>query len=630
MTDWFGVTDMAASLAAGLDLEMPGPGRNLGDAVLAAVEDGRVDKSDLDAAVRHQLSVYNRLGALDEPTPPIRPAPPSADDLALLREAAAEATVLLTNDGILPLAPAELRSIAVIGQHATAPSLGGGGSSQVVLHPYATPLDALSASLGAARGALETQTEIRYERGAEADMSATVLGRSVLPALDGFEVEVFAGHEINGDVLKLQHLDELRFFVISLMSQEWPEGEWSLRARGTVIPQESGTYQLAMAQSGLTRVLVDGATVLDGFSNPPPAGGDDFFGMASQSLLAEVTLTAGVPVDIVVEHVSAESGLDGFRVGFRTVDADGLIARAVDAAASADVALVFVGTTAEWETEGRDRTSFQLPGRQPDLIRAVAAANPRTVVVVNAGAPVDMSWADEVAAVLQCGFGGQELAGGVADVLLGQADPGGRLPTTIPMRLEHNPAHGNFPGENGAVRYAEGLFVGYRGHEYRAISPRFPFGHGESYTTFELGEPTVSASHVRAGDEVTVRVPVTNTGERSGAQVVQLYVAPPPSRLTRPLKELKGFCKVHLAPGETTIAEMHLDERSFSYWDPGQPDAEWVAGHNIFTFPPPPPTSAKDAAREPGWQLESGAYELLLGWSSTDIQGQLAIEVQAD
>jgi beta-glucosidase len=623
MTDWFAVTDTKASLAAGLDLEMPGPGRQLGDAILAAIEDGQVEKDDLDAAIRHQLSVYDRLGALDEPTPAVRPVPPTAQDTALLREAAAEATVLLTNDGTLPLAPEKLRRVAVIGQHAAAPCLGGGGSSQVVPHPHATPLEALSAALG-------DGTEIRYERGAEADLSATLLGRSALPAPDGFDLEVFAGHDMSGEVLKRQHLEELRFFVISLMSKEWPEGDWSLRARGTVIPQESGAYQLALSQSGLTRVFIDGVLVLDGFTNAPAAGGDDFFGMASQNLLAEVTLTAGVPVDVVVEHASAESGLDGFRVGFRTVDADRLIARAVDAAANADVALVFVGTTAEWETEGKDRTSYELPGRQPDLIRAVAAANPRTVVVVNAGTVVDLSWADDAAAVLQCWFGGQELGTGVTDVLVGRAEPGGRMPTTVPMRLEHNPAHGNFPGENGAVRYAEGLFMGYRGHEYRAIAPRFPFGHGKSYTTFEVGEPTVSATNFREGDALTVRVPVTNTGDRSGSSVLQLYVAPPAARLTRPLKELKGFCKVDLAPGESTIAEIQLDMRSFSYWDPGQPDAEWVARHNIFTFPPPPAKDTDAAAREPGWQLESGSYDLLLGWSSTDIQSRVTVEVQAD
>jgi beta-glucosidase len=626
MTDWFGVTDTDASLAAGLDLEMPGPGRNLGAAILAAVDEGRVDKTDLDAAVRHQLSVYNRLGALDEPCPPIAPVPPTAEDLELLRQAAAEAAVLLTNNGVLPLA-ADVTRIAVIGQHAVAPCLGGGGSAQVVLRPHASPLSALT-------DALDDSVEVRYERGAEANLSATALGGSVLPAPDGFLVEVFEGHDmggVGGEVTARHHLDDLRYFVVGFGSQEIPEGDWSLRARGTVIPQESGIFQLALAQSGRARVRVDGVLVLDGFTNVPPAGGRDFFGMASQDLLAEVTLTAGVPVEIVVEYANIDCVLAGFRVGFRTVDADGLIARAVDAARDAEIALVFAGTTAEWETEAMDRTSFVLPGRQPDLIRAVAAANPRTVVVVNAGAPVDMSWAGDVAAVLQCWFSGQELAGGVADVLLGRADPGGRLPTTIPLQLEHNPSHGNFPGENGAVRYGEGLFMGYRGYEYRAIAPRFPFGHGLSYTTFEMGEPTLSATAFGRGDRLTVRVPVTNTGARKGSQVLQLYVAPPASRLARPLKELKAFAKVELAAGESALLELTLDERSFAYWDPGRPDAEWVAGHNVFTFPPPPVTEPDAGAREtPGWQLDAGSYQLLVGWSSTDIQACVPVEVAAD
>ncbi len=203
-----------------------------------------------------------------------------------------------------------------------------------------------------------------------------------------------------------------------------------------------------------------------------------------------------------------------------------MLDRAVAAAAAADVAVVVVGTNGEWETEGRDRSTLQLPGRQDELVQRVAAANPRTVVVVNAGAPVELPWADDVAAVLQCWFGGQEVDRAVADVLTGAAEPGGRLPTTIPVRLEHNPAHDNFPGENGELRYGEGLFMGYRGYEHRHIAPRFPFGHGLGYTTFELGEPVLSEPMFRPGATITVAVPVTNTGDRPGAEVVQCYVAP--------------------------------------------------------------------------------------------------------
>ena len=211
-----------------------------------------------------------------------------------------------------------------------------------------------------------------------------------------------------------------------------------------------------------------------------------------------MTLRAGTPVDVVVEYARHDSMIAGFRVGFRPTDADGALDRAVAAAAGADVAIVFAGTTGEWETEGRDRDSFQLPGRQDELISRVAAANPRTAVVVNAAAPVDLSWADEVAAVLQCWFGGEQMAEGVVSVLTGAADPGGRLPTTIPVHLEHNPSYDNFAGENGELRYGEGLFMGYRGYEHRRIEPRFPFGHGLSYTTFEMSEPVVSSDTVPA------------------------------------------------------------------------------------------------------------------------------------
>ena len=267
-------------------------------------------------------------------------------------------------------------------------------------------------------------------------------------------------------------------------------GDWSMRVAGTVVPEETGVFQLALAQAGLARLLINDKVVLDGFTNRPPPGGNDFFGQASQDLVADVAFEQGVPVDMVVEYACSETSLAGFRVGFRTPDTDALLERAVAAAAAADVAIVCVGTTEETETEGRDRTTFALPGRQDELIRRVAAVNDRTVVVVNAAAPVDMAWSDDVAAVLQCWFGGQEMAGGLADVLVGAAEPGGRLPTTIPMRLEHSPSHANFPGENGELRYGEGLFMGYRGYEHNALSPRFAFGHGLSYTTFDLGEPT--------------------------------------------------------------------------------------------------------------------------------------------
>ena len=615
MTDWFGVTDTKVSLGAGLDLEMPGPARGLGAAVLDAVEKGDVDEADLDAAVSRLLGAFDRIGALDGPAPAPAPKAPTLDDVALLRRAAAEATVLLSNDGVLPLASSAAR-IALLGAPALTPTIMGGGSAQVTPHRVDSVLDALAPALGPDRALV-------YERGCEPSLSPAVVGGAVLRAPGGFVAETYAGLVLDGPVTETQLLHELRMMKIGL-SFEFSAGDWSMRVRGTVIPEETGVFQLALAQAGLARLLVNDEVVLDGFTNRPPAGGNDFFGQASQDLLADVHFEKDVPVDLVVEYAFSDTNLAGFRVGFRTPDGDVLLERAVAAAGEADVAIVCVGTSAETETEGRDRTSLALPGRQAELVRRVAEVNSRTVVVVNAAAPVDMEWAEDVAAVLQCWFGGQEMAGGLADVLVGAAEPGGRLPTTLPLRREHAPSHANFPGENGELRYGEGLFMGYRGYEHNAIAPRFAFGHGLSYTSFDLGEPTLSTATHRSGGTVTVSVPVKNVGTRAGSEVVQCYVAPRTPRLARPPKELKAFAKVWLDPGETATVELELDDRAFAYWDPGQDDWSDVQSFvpDMFSFLSPPVPR-----RTRGWQVDAGSYEILIGRSSDDLAHRCAMQV---
>jgi beta-glucosidase len=617
MTDWFAVADTTTSLGSGLDLEMPGPGRALGANVLAAVTDGRVDASDLDAAVGRLLTALDRIGALDGPEPPHELAPSTVEERSLLRQAAAEATVLLTNDGTLPLDPAALTRVAVIGPFAETPCIVGGGSAQVIPHRVVTPLEALREVLG-------DGVEIAHERGCEASRTPMVVGATVLRAPLGFDVERFAGTEFEGEVVERRHLETLRSFVAFGLAPAAAPGGWSERVRGSVVSDEEGVVELGLAQAGRARVFVDGQLVLDGFVNPPPAGGADFFGHASQDLLTDMRFERGVGVDVVVEHaVEAGRSIAGFRLGFRTPDLDRLLDRAAAAAAPADVAIVYVGNTEHTETEGHDREQFGLPGRQDDLIRRVAAANPRTVVVVNAGSVVDLPWTDDVAAVLQCWFGGEEMAAGVADVLIAAAEPGGRLPTTVPVDLRHNPSYDNFPGENGELRYGEGLFMGYRGYEHRGVTPRFPFGHGLSYTSFEIGEPVPSAPAFRPGDTLTVSVPVMNTGNRAGTVVVQCYVAPDSPRLCRPPKELKAFAKVGLTPGETTTVELVLDDRSFAYWDPGQQDWDEIASRVVNMFG----GSAGSARRHPGWQVDAGRYEVLIGRSSQDIAARAAVEV---
>jgi beta-glucosidase len=619
MTDWFAVTETTTSLGAGLDLEMPGPARGLGSSVVAAIEAGDVDESDLDAAVSRLLGGLDRIGALDAPAPPPDPKLPTAADLDLIRIAAAESAVLLSNDGVLPLDPASPTRIALLGSHAVTPTIMGGGSAQVTPHHVASLVHTLSGACGPAG-------KVAYERGCEVTLSPAVVGGPILRAPDGFRADTYGGLELRGPVTESRQLEHLR--MMALGSGFGPStDEWSMRVTGIVIPEETGIFQLALAQVGLARLLVNDEIVLDGFTHRPPPGGNDFFGQASQDLVADVLFEEGVPAEFVVEYAYCDTTLAGFRVGFRTPDADALLERAVAIAAAADTAIVCVGTTEETETEGRDRIAFALPGRQDELIRRVAGVNDRTVVVVNAASPVAMDWAGDVAAVLQCWFGGQEMAAGLTDVLVGTADPGGRLPTTTPMRLEHAPSHANFPGENGQLRYGEGVFMGYRGHEHNAIAPRFPFGHGLSYTTFQIGDPTLSADVYQPGETLTVSVPVTNSGARAGSEVVQCYVAPASVRLARPPKELKAFAKVWLEAGETTVVELVLERRAFAYWDPGRDDWDDVQAllPEMFNFLSPPVPR-----RERGWQIDAGRYDILVGRSSEDIATSCSIQIPDD
>jgi beta-glucosidase len=252
------------------------------------------------------------------------------------------------------------------------------------------------------------------------------------------------------------------------------------------------------------------------------------------------------------------------------------------------------------------------------------AANPNTAVVVNTGSPVALPWADDVPAILQSWFGGQEMSDAIVDIVTGEADPAGRLGTTFPVRLEHTPAFGNFPGENGEVRYGEGVLMGYRWYEARALPVRFPFGHGLSYTTFAIGAPVQSASVFTRGSTLQLEVEVTNTGARRGSEVVQCYVAPADARLTRAPKELKGFAKVTLDPGESTTVTMVLDDRAFAYWDPGDPARAELAARMSAS---PLASRVPADVTEPGWRVDPGPYSLHVGRSSADITHTVGVEV---
>ena len=330
--------------------------------------------------------------------------------------------------------------------------------------------------------------------------------------------------------------------------------------------------------------------------------GVDRLGFDPRSFSCRLTTTMILAEDKDVAFGIVASGPTRASVGVAPVVGDAEIEEAVALAKESDIALVFAGLNAEWDTEGRDRPNLDLPGRQNELIQRVAAVNRKTIVVLQSGAPLAMPWLDEVAAVLQCWYPGQEAGNAIADVLTGAAEPGGRLPQTFPKRLEDDPTRGHYPGENGHVAYAEGVFIGYRHYEAKKIAPLFPFGHGLSYSRFTLGALTLDADSLGEGRDLQARVRVTNVGDRAGSTIVQFYVTDDSASVARPAKELKGFVKARLKAGESLDASVDLDRRALAFFDEGR--EAWVA--------------------------ERGAFALHAGFSSADIQASAKFTLRQD
>jgi beta-glucosidase len=628
LTDWFSAGSSDESPRAGLDLQMPGPGRFYGPALAEAVRAGEVEEALVDAQVRRMLSVWDRIGALADPPSTQETSIDRPEHRTLAREAASEAMVLLKNDDLLPLDADSIERLAVIGPNADRGQIMGGGSAALRPHYRVTPLDALGEKLG-------DSVEIVHARGAWTEKTTPAIAMVDLEAgadQPGLQVDFYPNQDCSGEpTYSSRHADgQLLYF--GRPSEVLPSDGFSFKASGRFTPTESGIHTLSLVQAGRARVEVDGEVFLDGFADPPPPG-EHFLSMGSQEVEAPIELQAGRPVQIDIEFASADARLlKGMKLGHRPpIEAD-LLAQAEAVAADADAVVLIVGTNADWETEGRDRESMDLPGDQDELVRRVCAANPRTLVCVNTGAPVHMDWADAPAAILQTWFGGQGMAAALADVVFGDAEPAGRLPTTLPLRIEHGPAHGNFPGENSELRYGEGLLMGYRWFQSRRLPVRFAFGHGLSYARFEIGAPRLSADSFGSGATIRVEVPVSNVGTRRGAEVVQCYVAPGQSRLFRPERELRAFEKVWLDPGETRNVTLELGDRAFAYWDPGDRELEALNARQGIQVSLVLGGKRGGGGRrsEPGWYVDAGHYDLHIGRASDDIAHVVPVTVAKD
>ncbi len=589
MSDWFGTHSTAPALNAGLDLEMPGPTQWRGQKLVQAVHNGEVTQDAATQAAGRILHLIERVGAFDHPD-----IPEEADiDLPAHREvarrAAAEAIVLLKNhDNMLPLDPGKLRSVAIIGPNAKTAQIMGGGSARVNAHYAITPFDGITAQLGPG-------VKVGYEIGCTNHKYTPLIPLSNLSTSrdrtdHGLTITYYNSPDLSGEPVWQTTLLSTETVWLGEIGHGVSMRAFSARISGFFTPDESGPHTISLVSSGICRLLVDGAELIDNWTSQNK--GDAFMGAGSGEKTADLTLTAGTPVALTIEYSAQGAGfLSGVRLGAMPLLPQDAIDRAARLAAQSDVALVFVGSTGEWESEGADRPDMELVGKQADLIHAVASANPRTVVVVQTGSPITMPWLSEPAAVLEAWFPGQECGNAIADVLFGKVDASGRLPQTFPKRLQDNPAYINYPGENGKVVYGEGIFIGYRYYDKKDIAPLFTFGFGLSYTTFEYSNLRLNKTSMASGDTLQATVDIRNTGPRPGSDVVQLYVHDLESSLARPEKELKGFVKVPLQPGETRPVSFNLDRRALAFWD----DAE----HR--------------------WAAEAGEFQALVGRSAGEI-----------
>jgi beta-glucosidase len=554
MSDWDATYDGVAAANAGLDVEMPS-GKFMNRAtLLPALKAGQVSQATLDDKVRRILRTAIRFGWLDRPAVDAAQSLYSEEGRAVALDAARGALVLLKNDGnLLPLDKKAVKTVALIGPDAYPAIPVGGGSAQV------RPFQAVSFVEGLA-DALRGHATVLVHHGVPTlaeIFDSTEFVTAPAGGQPGLKGEYFDDPALGG-APALTRVDEHINFAWD-KPNFWPTGarkQSSARWTGAFVPATSGDYRFAAFSYGLDeyRLYVDGKLVLDRAREHQPIN------------LTTLKLTAGKPVTIRFEYLHGDHHA---RVGLGVRRADAFVDPAVkDLAARADVVVVAAGFEPMTESEGYDRT-FQLPAGQDELIAAVRNANKRVVVALTSGGGVDMTrFIDHVPAVIETWYAGQEGGTALAEVLLGDVNPSGKLPVTFERRFEDSAvAASYYPDADKKIAYKEGVFLGYRHFDKTGGKPLFPFGHGLSYTRFKYGALTVAPEAMVGDGPVTVSFDVTNIGKRRGAEIAQLYVGDRHAPVPRPPKELKGFARIELAPGETKRVQLRLDRRALSYFD---------------------------------------------------------------
>lgn len=594
VSDWGANHTIFASVNGGLDLEMPGPAKYYGRLLGEAVNNWQIDEAKVNEAARRVLRIVLKSGRMDGTTS--KGAVNTPEHQKLAGQLAEEAITLLKNDrDVLPINPAKVKTIAVIGPNAAEAVIEGGGSSHVEPFYRVAPLEALQAKLG-------QKVTIEYEQGCDNYTEPPSIPLSWLTDANGnpgMKAEIFRNDNFSGmpESVQAQMRPEYWWWVDPA---DKPENDhFATLWTGVMKVPFSGKYQFLLEHTDQVRTYLDGELFIESKA-PLSQPMEGSFTTAS----VEKDLVAGQAYALRIEHTKYPgqvfihyklAAIVQFKPG-----EDPRGPRAIELAKKADLVLFFAGYPEGYESEGRDRPDIEITGGQNELIAAVAQANPKTIVILNAGAPVSMPWLDEVAGLVEVYYPGQENGNAVVNVLVGKVNPSGKLPITFPRRLEDNPAfiNASYPGCR-EVNYGEGIFVGYRYYDMKVIEPLFPFGFGLSYTTFEYGKVN-APKVVKVGQPVEVSVTVTNTGKVAGKETVQLYVADLKSTLPRPPKELKGFVKVELQPGESQIVTFSLDQRALSFYDPHRKH----------------------------WMAEPGEFELLVGASSRDIRSKTVFQLK--
>ena len=579
--------------ASGLDLEMPGPGKFFPTAnILEALRDGLLSEAGLDDKASRIVRVALQFARDENAAGEFAGLLDAPENRAIALRAAEESIVLLKNDGnLLPLDRKTIRRVAVIGPNAAEARLGGGGSASVT--PFHT--------IGPLEGIREFASEVVFAEG------CSLVG-TMTPVAGVFEHRSEDGSWQPGLLAEFFNQDNGTnrpdaTWAVDRIDYSWgwaapgpgvARGDYRAAFSGRLVPRKNGLHRFGFfGQEGVVRIDFGSEKI----AGAPPDENNFEAKYGSQYLTFECDLTAGEPVDIRFEY-EKRAARAAVRMEWEEPGEPSPMEHAAAVAKTADVAIVCAGLSNLFEGGSRDRETLDLPAAQIDLIRKIAAANPKTIVVLNNGGPVVMPWADEVPALVETWYPGQEGGRALARILFGETSPSGRLPDTIPFRLEDHAAAANYPGDGEVVRYEEGIFIGYRHFDTANVTPHFPFGFGLSYTEFEYSDVTLSSPAMSQGGQITARVTVTNTGERAGKETVQLYVRDQQASVPRPDKELRNFQKIDLEPGETKTVELAVTWRDLAFWD----------------------------TKSHAWRVEPGEFEILVGPHSRELKpGSLTV-----